>query len=103
MHEMQTAVTEGKAFHVVYHILDAEGAVRKLRSQGLPVRSDDGVVRRYMGISTDITERDSEENTALINSNNLTNLLNSGMEPLCSIAIDGKILDENRQALYSGI
>ena len=95
MHEMQTAVTEGKAFHVVYHILDAEGAVRKLRSQGLPVRSDDGVVRRYMGISTDITERDSEENTALINSNNLTNLLNSGMEPLCSIAIDGKILDEN--------
>ena len=95
MHEIQNAVAEGKAFDVVYHILDAEGAVRKLRSQGLPVRSDDGVVRRYMGISTDITEPDSEENTALINSNNLTNLLNSGMEPLCSIAIDGKILDEN--------
>jgi len=96
-HSTQKAVAGGKAFDVVYHLLDAEGAVRKLRSQGLPVKSDDGVVRRYMGISTDITEYQSEENATLINSNNLSGLLNSCMEPLCSITIDGKILDENNE------
>ena len=95
MQAMRNAIAEGKAFNVVYHLLDDEGAVRKLRSNGLPVKSDDGVVRRYMGISTDITEDRGDENTALINSHNLTSLLNSGMEPLCSITIDGKIIDEN--------
>ncbi len=97
MQATQQAIAEGKVFNVVYHLLDADGAVRKVSCQGLPVKSDDGVVRRYMGISTNITEHDSEENTTLINSNNLTNLLNSGMEPLCSITIDGKILDENNE------
>ncbi len=91
----QKALIEGEKFNVVYHTTDAEGAVRQLRSQGLPVKSDDGVIRRYMGITTDITELSSEDNNNLINSDNLTNLLNSGMEPLCSITIDGKILEEN--------
>ena len=97
MQATQKAVTEGKAFNVVYHLLDAEGVVRKVSCQGLPVKSDDGQIRRYMGICTDITEHLSDENATLINNNNLTNLLNSGMEPLCSITIDGKILDENNE------
>jgi len=91
---IQKALEESDIFNVVYHTTDAEGAVRQLRSQGLPVKGDGGVIRRYMGITTDITESGSEDNS-LINSNNLTNLLNSGMEPLCSITIDGKILEEN--------
>ncbi len=91
----QKALAEGGKFNVVYHAIDAEGAVRQLRSQGLPVKGDDGVVKRYMGITTDITEWSSEDNNNLINNDNLTNLLNSGMEPLCSLTIDGKILEEN--------
>ena len=92
---IQSAIAVGDKFNVVYCTTDPEGVVRQLRSQGLPVKGDDGVIRRYLGISTDITESSREDSSRLINSDNLMDFLNSGMEPLCSITIDGKILEEN--------
>jgi PAS domain S-box-containing protein len=99
----QKAVAKGKPFNVVYHISDAEGTIRQLMTQGLPVKSDNGLVTRYMGISIDITEYKNEDNNTLISTSNLANLLKSCMEPLCSITPDGKILEENADftALYA--
>ena len=97
---IEQAITKSVTFKIVYHVIDnKDGSIQQLMTHGFPVRDADGLVKRYMGVTIDITEYKNDENTHLVNTNNLTTFLNSCMEPLCSLAIDGTILDANKDFL----
>jgi PAS domain S-box-containing protein len=93
---IQKAIKKGITFKIVYHVSDRNGSVRQMMTHGIPVLNSDKLLKRYMGVSLDITEYKNDELNHLINTNNITSFLNSSMEPFCSIAIDGTILDANK-------
>ena len=93
---IREAVAKGSTFNVISHVCDSQGTVRQLMTQGFAVRNDDGHVKRYMGISVDITEYKHNDNKHVITTNNITSLMHSTMESLCLIGIDGAILDANK-------
>jgi len=93
---IRDAIAKGSTFNVISHVCDSHGIVRQLMTQGFAVRSDDGHVRRYMGISIDITEYKHDDSKNVITTHNITSLMHSTMESLCLIGIDGTILDANK-------
>ena len=96
---VQNAIEKGVKFEIVYNVYDGYGSIRQMMTHGFPVINTEGVLTRYMGISIDISEYKNDDSIYLINTNNFSDLLNSSIEPLCSIAIDGTILDANEEFL----
>ncbi|ACF44031.1 PAS domain-containing protein [Pelodictyon phaeoclathratiforme] len=96
---MRDAIHNENTFETIYNICDQNGTVRQMMTHGFPVKDENGLVKRYMGVSIDITEYKNDDTTHLINTHNFTSLLNSAVEPLCSLAIDGTILDANKDFL----
>ena len=92
---IKDAIEKGKTFNVVYNVGDSDGARRRLMTQGFPVKDDSGSLKRYMGISIDISEYKNINTNHLINTTNLNNLLNSSEEAVCAIGPDGIIIEAN--------
>lgn len=55
----KNALASGKPFQMEYRLLRADGAYRKHRGQGAPVRDDDGQIIKWFGIVIDIDEQKS--------------------------------------------
>ncbi len=91
------AIAKNDYFKVAYHVHDNNGSARQIMTHGFPVKNADGLVKRYMGISIDITEYKNYEFTHVINTNNITNLLNSSIDPFCCLTREGTILDANME------
>ena len=93
---IENAVAKSVKFNIVCHVNSADGSSRRLMIQGFPARNADGSVNRYMGISIDITEYKKEDITHRINTGDLDAILKSSTEPFCSLALDGTVLDANK-------
>ena len=99
---IQTALAKKESFTVECHIFDSRGSIRKLMTQGFPVKNGDGLVKRYMGITIDVSK--SNVDGQLIKAANLNCLLFFYKQPLCTIDQDGRILASNKdfEDHYSG-
>ncbi|MEI6756267.1 MAG: PAS domain S-box protein [Chlorobium sp.] len=93
---IRNAAAKSVKFNIVCHVNPADGSARRLMIQGFPSRNADGVVSRYMGISIDITESKKEDIIHRINTGDLDTILKSSTEPFCSLALDGTVLDANK-------
>jgi PAS domain S-box-containing protein len=92
---IKEAVAKGNQFNVIYNISDSNGAIRRLMTQGFAVKNDAGKVKQYTGITIDISEYKNTKTSHLINTTNLNNLINSSYEAVCSLGIDGRIIEAN--------
>ncbi|MEI7706736.1 MAG: PAS domain-containing protein [Chlorobium sp.] len=94
---IQTAIDKKEKFNVVSHVFKPDGSLRLLLNQGFPELNNDGNINRYMGVSIDITEYKNDDISIQINTDNLNTILTLSTEPVCIIALNGRILDANKE------
>jgi PAS domain S-box-containing protein len=94
--EIHASIAKFVKFRVVCRICCSDGIIRRLMHQGVPSRNSDGIGNRYTIICTDVTEYKNEDIAFQINKINLNTTLNICMDPFCSLALDGTILDSNK-------
>lgn len=92
-----SAINKGVFFKITYHVYDNNGAIRQLMTHGFPVKNSDNFINKYIGISIDISEYRNEEITHIINTRNITTLLELSTEPLCCLSKNGIILAANNE------
>lgn len=91
------AINNKTFFKITYHVYDNNGSVRQIMTHGFPVMNSDNIINKYIGISIDITEYRNEEITHLINSKNISSLLEMSTEPLCCLSREGVIIAANNE------
>ena len=94
--QIQAAIAKGNKFIVVCRVSCCDGIIRRLMHQGFPAQGIDGNKNRYIISCIDITEYKNEDISFPINKINFDTLLNSSLDPCCSLALDGTIGHANK-------
>jgi PAS domain S-box-containing protein len=80
---------------IEYRIRTPDGDVRWINGRTYPVRDESGNIARVAGIAEDITERRKAEDAFRVGSAYNRSLIESSLDPLVTIAPDGRITDVN--------
>ncbi|MCC7499298.1 MAG: PAS domain-containing protein [Bryobacterales bacterium] len=59
--ELSKALGSSREFHLEHRVVDPGGTVRWVMARGQPEHDEDGIVRHYLGIALDISERKRTE------------------------------------------
>src|ERR1700733_13297662 len=90
------AVRTGETYRIEGRLRAADGRYRWFLMRGLPLRDDAGRIIKWLGTCTDIDElKRAQETLSRVNAYNRS-LLEASLDPMVTIAPDGKITDVNR-------
>lgn len=90
------AVEHRSLYETEYRLRHHDGEYRDVWVRGVPVLSQDGSLREWVGTCTDVTGRRHAERQILRASLYARTLLESSLDPLVTIGKDGRIMDVNR-------
>jgi PAS domain S-box-containing protein len=90
------AVRTGETHRIEARLQAADGRYQWFLIKGLPLRDDAGHVNRWLGTCTDIDELKRVQETFFRSNAYNRSLIEASLDPMVTIAPDGKITDVNR-------